>query len=593
MWLICFVASVACFTAGALVPVLMSTFGKKKRKFLYSLFIGTGFSGFFNFLPMHIDTAGGGVAGGIKAFFLSIYNAVQIFTIGTEYQVVAEGLEHCDESLAAAYGIWSAILFVVAPAFTFGFVLSLFKNMVQKIKYAGIFRKDVYIFSKLNESSLALAEDIRKRIRGAAIVFTDVFEENEEKMYELADKARNIGAVCFKKDLLAEDFSFHSKKTRMHFFMIDDNENENLNQAIHIIGDFKERENTLVYVFSTKIESELLLTAVDKGKIKVRRINHIQSLISRVLYENGTSLFEQAKQAEDGVKDISAVIVGMGRHGTEMLKALSWYCQMDGYRIEINGFDIKEDTYDKFKAEAPDLLNDKYNGVDIPGEAQYKIAVYSGVNVEGYSFCEQIKNIKNATYVLVALGDDERNINTAVRLRMWFERMGIHPKIQAIVYDTKQGEALSGVANYRGIPYDIDFIGGLRNSYTCDVIMGTELEQEALRRHLKWGEESEFWSYEYNYRSSTASAIHRRARIACGILGAEKAEEELTAEEKDIIGLLEHKRWNAYMRAEGYIYTGSRDPKTRNDLAKIHHDLVPYDMLSESDKKKDSSVGTA
>jgi hypothetical protein len=181
--------------------------------------------------------------------------------------------------------------------------------------------------------------------------------------------------------------------------MIDDNENENLKQAIHIVGAFKERDNTLVYVFSTRIESELLLTAVDKGKIKVRRINHIQSLISRVLYENGTSLFEQAKQAEDGVKDISAVIVGMGRHGTEMLKALSWYCQMDGYRVEINGFDIKEDTYDKFKAEAPDLLNEKYNGVDIPGEAQYKIAVYSGVNVEGYSFCEQIKNIKNASVV--------------------------------------------------------------------------------------------------------------------------------------------------------------------------------------------------
>ena len=122
--------------------------------------------------------------------------------------------------------------------------------------------------------------------------------------------------------------------------------------------------------------------------------------------------------------------------------------------------------------------------------------------------------------------------------------------------------------------------------------MGTELEKEALRRHLKWGNEEEFWSYEYNYRSSTASAIHRKARASRGIPGAEKKEEELTAEEKKTIGLLEHRRWNAYMRAEGYVYSGSRNPETRNDLAKTHNDLVPCGMLSKSDMDKDSRVGT-
>ena len=46
------------------------------------------------------------------------------------------------------------------------------------------------------------------------------------------------------------------------------------------------------------------------------------------------------------------------------------------------------------------------------------------------------------------------------------------------------------------------------------------------------------------------------------------------------------------MRAEGYVYSGSKDKKSRNDLAKMHHDLVDYSALSEEDKRKDSSVGT-
>ena len=592
MWLICIILSVSSLLVAAMLPVLTGAVTKKKKELFYYLFAGVFAAGFFNFFPMHYDAAGEGFAAAVRAFFLSVYNATQVFTIGTEYQVIVEGLEHCEGTLHTVYSIWSAVLFVIAPIFTFSVVLSLFKNMSEKFKYRRAYRKDVYFFSELNEGSLALAENIKEQSPEAAIVFTDVFEENEEKMYEFADKARNLGAICFKDDLLALNFRHHSKNANMYFFMIGDDESENLNQSIQIIGKYRDRKNTQVYVFSTKIESELLLTAVDKGYVKVRRVNFTHSLINRVLYESGQFLFEDATEASDGVKEISAVVVGMGTHGAEMMKALAWYCQMDGYRVEINGFDIKENAEDKFRADAPGLLDKKYNGVRLEGEPYCKLTVHPGTDVEGYSFCEKVSKITNATYVFVALGDDDRNINAAVRLRMCFERMGIKPRIQAVVYNTKQGEALSGVVNFRGKPYNIEFVGGLKKSYTCDVIMGTELEQEALNRHLKWGNEEEFWSYEYNYRSSMASAIHRRARINCGIIGAAKKEEELTKEEAETIALLEHKRWNAYMRAEGYVYTGSRDPKTRNDLAKAHHDLVPFSELSEEDISKDIRVGT-
>lgn len=238
-------------------------------------------------------------------------------------------------------------------------------------------------------------------------------------------------------------------------------------------------------------------------------------------------------------------------------------------------------------------MDPKYNGVEIEGEAQYRITVHPGCDVASISFVDKIRKITDATYVLVALGDDDININTAVNLRMYFERMKIHPVIQAIVYNSQQKKALMGLRNYRGQEYDIEFIGDVESSYSESVIIDSELEEDALQRHLKWGNEDEFWTYEYNYRSSMASAIHMKARIQCAIPGADKKEADLTGRERKIIETLEHRRWNAYMRAEGYVYSGSTDKSSRNDLAKMHHDLVDYASLSDGEKQKDSQVGTA
>ena len=45
---------------------------------------------------------------------------------------------------------------------------------------------------------------------------------------------------------------------------------------------------------------------------------------------------------------------------------------------------------------------------------------------------------------------------------------------------------------------------------------------------------------------------------------------------------MEHRRWNAYMRSEGFTYA-----EKRNNLAKTHNCLVTYDDLSLEEKAKD------
>jgi len=595
MWVTCFAASIGVLFLSAVLSFAVNRAkltGRHKLSLFNSLFIGVFIAALFMFFPIHIVTADTTLLGIWRAFLLSIFNSMQVFAIGCEFNVVKESMAYCPNWLDVGYQVWAATLYVLAPIFTFGFVLSLFKNISAYFKYLGAFFKDVYIFSELNEKSLVLASDIRRKHKTSAIVFTDVFEDNEENSYELIEKARELGAICFKKDVLIVNFKKHSKNKSISFFTIGRNETENLNQTIKLVSNYKDRINTHIYVFSTKIESELLLTSIDKGFAKVRRINEVQSLINRILYERGEIIFESAKPISEEYKQISAIVVGMGSHGTEMVKALSWFGQMDGYKLEINAFDKDPLTEERFVALAPELMSADYNGVDIEGEAQYKIEIHSGVDVTSITFANIISSISNATYVFVALGNDDVNTNTAVNLRMYFERMGIHPVIQAVIYNSQQKNALKNIKNYRGQEYDIEFIGDIESSYTENVIINSELEDDALDRHLKWGKEDEFWTYEYNYRSSMASAIHMKARMKCGIPGAAKNEAELTEEERNIIEVLEHRRWNAYMRAEGYVYSGSKDKSSRNDLAKMHHDLVDFSSLTEEEKRKDSKVGT-
>ena len=590
--------------AATLFYIIYLLAGKYKHRLitpLYTLVAGCFVSVFVLMLPI-IDLSGmpadaGAGLLGITRVILALHNTLQVFTIDVGAGDILESIQAALPGLSA-YFLMMSVLMIVCPVLTLSVILSLVKNISAYFRLYLSFNREWYVFSELNERSIALAKDIRKNHRWAAIVFTDVFGREEEASYELIEQAKSCGAICFKNDIITINFKPHSPRAQMTLFTIGANETENTDQALKLIKSYNDKKNIRLFVFSTRIDGEILLTKADKGNIKVRRVNEVRSLVNRNLYERGSKLFENAKEMPDGTKKISAVIVGLGQHGTEMLKALTWYCQMDGYQIVIDAFDIDEKAEDRFSALAPELMSEVYNGVIIPEEAEYTIRIHSGIDVTTKAFAEMISGLKETTYVFISLGSDEANIRAAVDVRMLFERMKTDPKektgqtIQAIVLNSDAKNALEGITNYSGQEYGIDFIGDTEDSFSENVILNSALEADALRRHLKWGKEEEFWQYEYNYNSSAASAIHARARIECGIPGAGKKEEELTEEEIKIISRLEHRRWNAYMRAEGYVYSGSPKKNSRNDLGKMHNDLVDFSSLADDEKPKDIKVGS-
>ena len=530
-----------------------------------------------------------------ETFWVSAHHTIRLFVIDTGFEEIFRS--------AVTEGVWpyailGTVLFIFAPVMTVGVILSFFRNFVSYVKCFRHRRSDAYIFTELNEKSLALATDLARSHKNAVLIFTDVFGDAEEAGYELCERAKELGAVCFRKDVTALNLSFFAKSSHLYFFAIGETETENVKQAFSLAGEgspYAERENVFLYVFSTDIENELLLSNLPETKIRLRRVDDIRSLVLRNLYDSGEELFESALPASDGQKCINALVIGTGGHGREMIKTLTWFCQMEGYRIEIHAFDMDPYAEDRFTLIAPELMSPRNNGVYIKGEAQYKIVFHSGVSVSDARFTRALDEVGVPTYVFVSMGEDARNVRTAVLLRQYFRQKHMpDPVIQAIVYDSKNKDILNGATNWKGKSYGIEFIGDLEEMYSERVILRQDLEEEALTTHKGYGgSENDFYRFEYNYRSSMASALHRHLRRKLNIANFDKPASELTVEERDLLERIEHNRWNAYMRSEGYVYSGDKDASTRDDLAKMHHNLIPFDELSEEDKRKDSIVGAS
>lgn len=596
IWIICFCISVfIVLSMLCLITVKSKTKNKKRNLRAFNpinfLIVGVFLAGLFIFIPVYYDffaETESSITRVIKTFLLSVHNTIRLFIIDSDFEMIRESTSNLTGFIYHVYPVYTALIFVTAPLLTFGFILSFFKNVISYLKYVVAYRKDVYVFSYLNDYSVALATDIAKNHKRALIVFTDIYKFDDDKEHKLFEQINAIGAISFKKDITHVNWGFHSKKSEIYFFILNEVEGENIKIFSQLNELYKTRENTEIYLFSRTVQGDLVLSNAVDSKIKVRKINYAQSLIYRTLYERGEEIFNSAKPIPDSNKKmISAVVIGLGNYGSTLVKALSWYCQMDGYKIKINAFDEDPMAESKFSSSCPELMDKRYNGVTVEGEAEYSIIIHSGVDFTTSEFDKMISEIDDATFVFISSGSDQSNISCAVKVRTLFERANLSPIINTVVYDSEQKAYIETATNPRGQEYKINCIGDIKTTYSERVIIDSELEQDALSRHLKYGKEEDFWRYDYNYRSSTASAIHMKARILVGIKGADKQEGDLTEEEISTIEHLEHKRWNAYMRSEGFVHG-----EKRNDLAKVHHNLVLFDALSEEDKLKDRKVGS-
>jgi hypothetical protein len=290
------------------------------------------------------------------------------------------------------------------------------------------------------------------------------------------------------------------------------------------------------------------------------------------------------------VREIRVFLVGLGNIGSMLLRSLTWFGQMDGYALTIDAFDVDEAAESCIQAACPELVDSIHNNRQLVDDAQYRIRFHSGVDASGKEFTDLIQTLAIPTFVFVSLGDDDANIRTASNIKIQLlrksrvdgEANGDMPKaIHVVVQDPRRARAL----NNEPI---LNSVGDFEGICSYETVLDQELEKKAESVHTRWYKndpsslkkaKEEYWQREYYRNSSMAEVIHEDIRNA--ILFSSK--EDCLSDEA--LAILEHRRWLAYMRSEGYVFSGSTDEKSRCDEAKLHNLLVSDSDLPESEKK--------
>ncbi len=334
----------------------------------------------------------------------SVFEALRVFALDGDVERIRNGLANvANGELQQAYAIFSVLTLVLAPIVTAGAVLSFFRGVTARIRYALSFTKPLFVLSKLNPQSVALARSIRQEKKGkATIVFADVFADDGEDGFELLCEAqeRDVGAICLKQDITHLRFGCGFWR-RVTCFVIGDDESENLAQAITLTQRLKTRRHTAIYVYATSTGSGYVLDSMEKGDLlvptslekrlarelrvtektstdakeldiqdqgefadklmdlfeggvygkrlypladgfSVTRIDTVYNIVLDALCK--PDVFHLCNQVcGDNEKVISLLIVGMGKYGKQLLKTALWYYQMEGYRLEINVIDSGKD----------------------------------------------------------------------------------------------------------------------------------------------------------------------------------------------------------------------------------------------------------
>ena len=571
--------------------IFLLTYKKKIKYPVVPYLLMTFFGGVAVFFPIYWSSFDEDAVKLLETIILSLHNSIRLFVLDGDFEIIfsADGaLTAIDGWFRNLYHVITAVFYIIAPILTAGFVLSLLKNARAIIKFRHSTNKEVYVFSELNKKTINLAKSIRAKNKKSVIVFCDITDKIKEDNNEIFEDLLDIKAIAFERDISSLNFKRHTKKG-VFFFIISEDDEKNLVQYSSLLEKNSDMENGKIFLFSRSAQSELMFNNVTEHKISCRKYNADFLIIYNYLFEKGVDIFSSAK-GEDGNKKISVTVIGLGLNGKTLVKALAWYCQMDGYELEINAFDSDPNAESKFAAEAPELLNPAFAHPSDPKENQYIINIHGGVDVETKEFLDEINKIgKEASFAFCCLGDDERNIDTAMKLRMIFARNDNNPHIVAIVYNGKKDYVVNAT-NFKGQKYDIECIGSYEESYTYEFIVDSKLETEALKAHARYCKQNSelqaFFAYSYNFRSNCATVIHKEARKALNIHGSASKSNELTQEQIDAIEVLEHRRWSAWIRSEGYSYN-----PTRNDLAKYHHDIRLFDELDADTRRKDSVVG--
>ena len=636
IWKICFAMAILFVLAGTAVYIISRKQGASRIQYLGA---GVFLASVTMCFPVMYMQENAGIA-----LAMCISHSIRMFVVDTGADDILSMLTRdILGSMLLPYKILAVTLYLLAPVFTLGVVLQYFSNTFERLRLRLKKKHDLYIFSELNARSLEIASDMwscaKKSGRRLEIVFCcsdkkDSVNTDQEK------SARKLNAVLLPEEII--HVRLNSQKRRVNYYIISEDDDANVDQTLKMIHDMtggsawytKQRlcqKNVTLHCYATNAEAEILLDAKDKQDLRVVLVDEVRDAVYEQLYEY--PLYTNQMQTGGAKQKIlTLLILGGGKAGCEFLKAAVWSgrmisCELDIHLVDLEGTQLK----DRLEAECPELL---------PDEGNYRICIHEG-DIFGSTMQRELDALGQVDYCVSALGDDETSIRAAVWMRRHFcAKAGYtKPFICAYVQSSAKKMAVSELSeNTRrktSLSYDIVPFGcggayyGKSDAAFVLEYLGLGVQSHYFRLNRESDAESRryavqnFYEKQGNRRSSIANGMHISTKLwemGYGILRVPENGEELECYRRCVKPVdfaeilaslneteraayynLEHERWMAYVRTEGWRLSSNggrtlaeiracyelycEEFKNQNYLAKMHPALV----LIESN---DPSVAT-
>ena len=605
--------AIACIIAGLLIIAVSVFFAYLNRfstkKCIACLTLGVFFASFFLIIPTQWLTDG-------KEYFSPILYRLtsslvfSLKTISSRPDIDQIETIALEGWMRSVYIITNYAIFIAIPILTSGFILSFFGDTGEKIKYYLRFSPKCCVFSDVNENSLALAESLRRDHKSYTIVFCNTKNTSEDFL----ERAKRTGAVLLYKSCVALKPSF--RFGCFEYYLISVNEDDNIRyaeemNAREIIRKHAPNNPVAVNVFfRTLTKVKVLESVTDDSRIRLRFINELALFCNHLVSRN------PLYRTPDGGKAISVMIVGCDVWGMQMLKTVIAAGQIDGYSLKIRVYDknaIKCESI--FYRQCPELKN-------LPLDIRF-----IETDVSSFEFLDVIRESNDATYICIATGDDDLNLDTSISLfKYFYRRNGFRKELSPPIYARIKNDIITDNMTGRNESYlrerNIELFGTVKSYFYDGYLFDSFAEQLAIGVQLCYSEFfnlekgsdtykeryrsalHDYYESDYNRRSSMAAALHLSSKILmCNgeITGNNPFSEENI--QKYIEGLSktdvfeklvanEHNRWNYYMAADGFscaktdevkAYYNTETKHKDTKYAMLHPCMIPFDDLSSLD----------
>ncbi len=533
------------------------------------------------------------------------------------------------EEFLSIFSFYTAALHLSASGVVIGVILKIMDSFFPMVRYIFGLRGEIVIFSSITERGVLLAEDIRKnRNKKSVFVFLKQVDKQDGQSELLTERIRDISGYIFAYDLEKLPLPLFSKRRTIDYFLLKENHDQNINDALCLANLYEEkasksniRKKVNVHILSDNPETECLLDTIhNDSNCTFKLINEMKLMLYQLIEEN--PLFVNAED------ELEILVVGAGRNGLEAAKICSWCGYTSKLTPKVWLIDKDIAPKKKLMKECPEMLENN--------------VVFRQIDVETPEFLEFLREHPKISYVICAVGDDHLNLRTALDIRAVSYEHGKcslteekKPFIGVLLNDEflhDKCESLSFRLEKLKVKrsYDLHAYGDLKKFYTWNNLCKSKIDCRGIIIHKIYDKKineagdfaQEYIKSNYDRDSSNASAMHMKNRIYSVLVEKgdianrdrfqwkEEPTDEMialyeeymnsyTRESEELIDLakLEHRRWNAYSRAQGWRIATAEDMQewdvkevfkvNKNIPARMHSNLVEWDELDEGTKGYD------